>query len=189
MKIVWEHGETSLWSSIPSQWFTRIETYFSDHTEYALILDRINMKSKDERVMSLRKINFFITMYSKIHKTTYDDNKFVYHEYDEQLTYYRRKFFDPFRRGELDATFTIGSIRGKSTFPQLNFFMWFFSRGFYEYVTEHVDEISKCMTKITREHRKKKKDRENVDGGRKRIMYQVEDSDCIALKKDIYFSY
>ena len=97
----------SLWEFIPDEWFQKIEVYFNNNTSHLEILNNINNKNRNQKYISLRKINFFITMYSKIHKTTFgDNNMFIFHEYDQQLSYYRRKYFDPFRRGNLEVRFS-----------------------------------------------------------------------------------
>lgn len=180
-----------LWTSIPKEWFERIETFFQKRPEYLRVLNSINSKENKKNYVSLRKINFFITMYSKINKVTFGNKKvFVYHDYDEQLSYYRRKYFDPFRRGSLEAEIKLDGVVSQSTFPQLNFFLWFFRNGFYEYVQEHVNDVTDFMTKITREHRLEKRKLEAEEGAKKRLMYASHlESDCIALKQSSTFSF
>lgn len=179
-----------LWSGVPVSWITKIEDFFTDNQNYLQILKNINDKEKNETYISLRKINFFVTMYSKIHQVTGSNQIFIYHNYNEQLNYYRRKYFDPFRRGQLQVDFCVNGISGVSTFPQLNFFLWFFSNKLYEFVQENIDKITTNMAIVTKEHRKKKnKIQKENNGEKKRLMYNLKASDCIAVQQEEVFTY
>jgi hypothetical protein len=175
--------------SIPQKWLENVDNFFEANPKYIKILVLINNKLRNNDYISLRKINFFITMYSRLKQTTITNkNVFVFHEYDEQLSFFRRKYFDPFRRGNLRINFCLDGAEYYSTFPQLNFFMWFFNNNFYEYIRNNSCEITELMSKVTREHRAEKK-KLKQNGENRRLMYTQNKSECIALKKKSYFSY
>jgi|TARA_B110000977_G_scaffold97436_1_gene128353 hypothetical protein len=138
----------------------------------------------DEKNISLRSIDWFITNYSKKNNTYYivyqdedknpsfddkDNNYYtnmnVFHSYKSQLKAYSKKRFDPFcRRDRL--LFKINETESvETTIGQLNFFKWAISNLVVDYIELYKDEIEHDMNmslKLMKENSDKK------DGSRKK---------------------
>ena len=138
----------------------------------------------DEKNISLRSIDWFITNYSKKNNTYYlvyqdeeknpsfddkDNNYYtnmnVFHSYKSQLKAYSKKRFDPFcRRDRL--LFKINETKSvETTIGQLNFFRWAISNLVVDYIELYKDEIEHDMNmslKLMKENSDKK------DGSRKK---------------------
>lgn len=123
----------------------------------------ISVLSDDKRI-SLRSIDWFITNYSKKNNTYYliyndndgnpsfDDknneyrnNMNVFHSYKSQLKAYSKKRFDPFCRRErllfkMDLEHSV-----ETTIGQLNFFKWAISNLVVDYIELYKDEIEHDM--------------------------------------------
>ena len=138
----------------------------------------------DEKNISLRSIDWFITNYSKKNNTYYivyqdedknpsfddKDNNYhtnmnVFHSYKSQLKAYSKKRFDPFcRRDRL--LFKVNETESvETTIGQLNFFKWAISNLVVDYIELYRDEIEHDMNmslKLMKENSDKK------DGSRKK---------------------
>ena len=132
----------------------------------------------DEKNISLRSIDWFITNYSKKNNTYYivyqdedknpsfddkDNNYYtnmnVFHSYKSQLKAYSKKRFDPFcRRDRL--LFKINETESvETTIGQLNFFKWAISNLVVDYIELYKDEIEHDMNmslKLMKENSDKK---------------------------------
>lgn len=112
--------------------------------------------------ISLRSIDWFITNYSKknnIYYNIYNDKENfptfdskeklintinVFHAYKSQLKAYSKKRFDPFcRRNRIKFTCCNNEI--ETTIGQLNFFKWAISNLVLEYILSHKQEIENDM--------------------------------------------
>ena len=137
----------------------------------------ISVLSDDKRI-SLRSIDWFITNFSKKNNTYYliyndengnpsfDDknneyrnNMNVFHSYKSQLKAYSKKRFDPFCRRdrllfEMDDGHSV-----ETTIGQLNFFKWAISNMVVDYIGLYKDEIEYDMNtslKLMKENSDKK---------------------------------
>ena len=132
----------------------------------------------DEKNISLRSIDWFITNYSKKNNTYYivyqdedknpsfddkDNNYYtnmnVFHSYKSQLKAYSKKRFDPFcRRDRL--LFKINETESvETTIGQLNFFKWAISNLVTDYIGLYKEEIEHDMNtslKLMKENSDKK---------------------------------
>ena len=131
---------------------------------------------KNEKNISLRSIDWFITNYSKknniyyfIYKTSEDTPTFteknnllvsnmnVYHSYKSQLKAYSKKKFDSFcRRDRILFKFDEDNYL-ETTIGQLNFFKWAFSNLIIEYICENKKTIESDMNDCLKEIKKKSK--------------------------------
>ena len=126
--------------------------------------DKLLLILSDEKSISLRSIDWFITNYSKKNNTyyiIYEDNnekRFfneknnnyclnmnVYHSYKSQLKAYSKKRFDPFcRRNRLlfkiDDKYSI-----ETTIGQLNFFKWAINNLIIDYIEINKQDIENDM--------------------------------------------
>ena len=123
----------------------------------------------NEKNISLRSIDWFITNYSKKNNIYYNiykdkndnlsfkekDNKLttnlnVFQSYKSQLRAYSKKKFDPFcRRNRIDFTCQGETI--STTIGQLNFFKWAISNLIVEYIMIHKNKIEYDMNTCLKE--------------------------------------
>lgn len=134
-------------------YYKMVDDYFKrlDNTRMTNILDIIEGRSN----LSLRIIDSFATQYAKKHKVTYylnniDDTVYdtfnVYTSYKAQVKSYKKKYFDPFRRGyKFNYNYDKSDPNKKicTTLGQLNFFKWLDMNDVIKYMSEHIDEICK----------------------------------------------
>lgn len=146
--------------------------------------DKLISVLSDDKCISLRSIDWFITNYSKKNNTYYliyndkegnpsfDDknneyrnNMNVFHSYKSQLKAYSKKRFDPFcRRDRL--LFKMGSDYSvETTIGQLNFFKWAISNLVVDYIELYKDEIEHDMN-TSLKHMKMNSDKK--EGSRKK---------------------
>ena len=129
---------------------------------------------KNERDVSLRSIDWFITNYSKknniyylIYETPkkrptflennnlFKENLNVYHSYKSQLRAYSKKKFDPFCRRDRILFILDEENRFETTVGQLNFFRWALSNLIIDYIEEHKKEIEDDMNSCLKILKKK----------------------------------
>ncbi len=126
--------------------------------------DKLVSVLSDDKRISLRSIDWFITNFSKKNNTYYliyndkdgnpsfDDknneyrnNMNVFHSYKSQLKAYSKKRFDPFCRRER-LLFKMGDDHSvETTIGQLNFFKWAISNLVVDYIELYKDEIEHDM--------------------------------------------
>ena len=134
-------------------------TNFYSRDENMEILETI---LNNQKKISLRLIDWFITNYSKKYNVIYllyrdNTNKKtlqktdkvisqfnVYNSYKSQLKAYSKKQFDPFcRRERID--FSCKNILMNTTIGQLNFFKWVIMNNIMEYIQENLNDIEDDM--------------------------------------------
>ena len=64
----------------------------------------------------------------------------VHSSYKDQLKAYKKKYFDPFGRGERIPFFSNDDCI-ITTIGQLNFYRWFFTKHIYDYCVENYNTI------------------------------------------------
>jgi len=157
------------------------------HVFYKNIYNRDKLLSvlREEKNISLRSIDWFITNYSKKGNTYYiiyedsdknptfedKDNNYkknmnVFHSYKSQLKAYSKKKFDPFcRRNRI--RFKIDNDHSiETTIGQLNFFKWAISNLIIEYIINNKTEIETDMNNSLKQTKINKEDKSN--GSRKK---------------------
>jgi hypothetical protein len=103
---------------------------------------------KNEKIVSLRVIDWFVTNYSKFHDTCFQvsgKDFIVNQEYHSAMI--NKVVFDPFARGKR-LMFSPNDWKGESietTIGQLNFFYWALKNNVIDYIIEHHDAISEDM--------------------------------------------
>jgi len=146
--------------------------------------DKLISVLSDDKCISLRSIDWFITNYSKKNNTYYliyndkegnpsfDDenndyrnNMNVFHSYKSQLKAYSKKRFDPFCRRDrllfkMDSEHSV-----ETTIGQLNFFKWAISNLVVDYIELYKDEIE-CDMNTSLKHMKMNSDKKG--GSRKK---------------------
>ena len=124
---------------------------------------------KNEKDISLRSIDWFITNYSKKHNIYYNiytapnntlsfneknnqliSNVSVFQSYKSQLRAYSKKRFDPFcRRNRIK--FTCAGEVIDTTIGQLNFFRWAINNLITDFIILHKDKIELDMNTSLKE--------------------------------------
>jgi hypothetical protein len=97
--------------------------------------------------MSLRIIEFFVEIYAKDRNVTYDvgDTEVnVYESYHTNQRRYRKRCFDPFRRGGA-IEWCVKGKTFKSNVRQLCFMRWAIENKVLDYIDEHYDDITSAM--------------------------------------------
>ena len=117
--------------------------------------------------VSIRILDWLVTNYSKSQKVVlyYRQGKKrrifdVYHEYDDTLSTYGRKLFDPFRRG--DRTHFMGKdvktgkmAKYETTLAQIVFFKWADEKGVLTFCKKNVEAIEADMHRAHHERNRR----------------------------------
>lgn len=136
-----------------------LEKFYSNNININKFIPIVNSKSK----ISIRLIDHFITKYCKKNKISYkllennNDTQFnVFISYKQQLKAFKKKYFDPFSRGDRIPYF-IGNTCVITTIGQLNFFKWFISKKIYDYIIDIQEDIENDMNKKNKHDKIKQK--------------------------------
>jgi hypothetical protein len=120
-----------------------LDEFYQNKEYFDLLLGIIEGTSQ----ISRRTFEYFVTNYSLKHNTSYDfidkgiKTKFIVHSsYKDQLKAHRKKYFDPFGRGDRIPFFSTDNCI-ITTIGQLNFYRWFFSKKIYDYCVLHYNDI------------------------------------------------
>jgi hypothetical protein len=126
-----------------------LEKFYSNNLNIEKFIPIVNSKSK----ISIRLIDHFITKYCKKNKVAYKlmennvETQFnVFISYKQQLKAFKKRYFDPFSRGDRIPYF-IGDTCVITTIGQLNFFKWFISKKIYDYIIDIQEDIENDMNK------------------------------------------
>ena len=120
-------------------------------------------------LISRRTIEYFVTKYSNLKNTTFfieneqQKIKFnVYSSYKDKLKCHKKKYFDPFGRGDRIPFFSNNTCI-ITTIGQLNFYKWFISKDIYKYCVENHEEIQTSLLQNFNKNKKKdsKKKKQN----------------------------
>jgi len=125
-------------------------------------IEQLNIILGNQKRISLRLIDWFITNYSKKYniiyliyvdstgkKTLIEDTSIVtqlnvYNSYKSQLKAYSKKQFDPFCRRER-IIFNCKGTTIHTTVGQLNFFKWIIMNKVMDYIDSNINEIENDM--------------------------------------------
>lgn len=146
-----------------------MEIHLKDFFEkkYPNSIDNIVKPILNDKKISLRLLEYFVTKYSKEIPVIIKYKKngriryiSVYDSYTNQLHSFDKKKLDPFNRNhtqnkkknEHKFDFKYGNkILEKTTICQLNFFRWIIKENILDYVEQNIDKIKEHMDK----HKKK----------------------------------
>ena len=112
-----------------------LEEFYQNEEYFNLLINIINGTSD----ISRRTFEYFVTNYAMKHNISYNltekgnQFKFIVHSsYKDQLKAHRKRYFDPFGRGDRIPFFSSNDCI-ITTIGQLNFYRWFFSKKIYDY--------------------------------------------------------
>lgn len=117
---------------------------------------------------SIRCLNYFVVNYCK-EVLVEIQGKNLYHMYQTQLRYYRRRDFDPFRRG---AKLDYGKGLWTTT-AQINFFAWAVRQGVLQYFERHHKTISVHMNQKIKKEDTKQSCRQYICGINHKNLFKV----------------
>jgi hypothetical protein len=142
-----------------------LEEFYNNNEYFNLLLDIIEGTS----TISRRTFEYFVTKYSMNHNISYDIEEkglkhiFIVHSsYKDQLKAHKKKYFDPFGRGDRIPFFSNNDCI-ITTIGQLNFYRWFFTKNIYNYCVNNYNIIqsellsNKNVKKRSRYNLKKKR--------------------------------
>ena len=156
-----------------------LEEFYKNEYYFNLLAEII----EGTNTMSRRTFEYFVTNYSMKHNIMYDlvekdvKNKFIVHSsYKDQLKAHRKKYFDPFGRGDRIPFFSKENCI-ITTIGQLNFYRWFFSKYIYNYCIEHYKEIQSGLlyNKIIKKKKNIKLNKKSTIHIKKQVNYVKED--------------
>jgi hypothetical protein len=120
-----------------------LEEFYQNNIYFVLLLNIIEGTSN----ISRRTFEYFVTNYAMKHNISYEleikgiKQMFIVHSsYKDQLKAYKKKYFDPFGRGERIPFFSNDDCI-ITTIGQLNFYRWFFTKNIYDYCVENYNTI------------------------------------------------
>lgn len=148
--------------------FKSLENFYQDKQNYKILLSIV----EGDDLVSRRTIEYFVTKYSYLNNISYDlidcnnnKTKFeVYSSYKNKLKSHKKKYFDPFGRGDRIPFFTLNNCI-ITTIGQLNFYKWFISNNIYEYCYNNYDKIQKSLiqkSSIAKKRNKKNNKPNNI---------------------------
>jgi hypothetical protein len=145
-----------------------LKRYYNKESNFEIL----NNILSNEKNISLRLIDWFVTNYSKknniiyliyrdkqdrqtLDETDTIDKQFnVYDSYKSQLKAYSKKQCDPFCRRER-INLTIQNITITTTLGQLNFFKWIIMNNIMDYIHNNMDTIEQDMVLSLKNVKKK----------------------------------
>lgn len=116
-------------------------TEFYKDTTY---IERMKEIIDQNSIISLRILDWFITNYSKKHRTIINSID-VYQNYKLQLKSYSKKHFDPFCRKNKIIFYYNETESIETSCGQLCFFRWCFENNILEYVEQNLHAIEQDM--------------------------------------------
>lgn len=162
-------------------YYRTINRFFKKNSNKKNVVIMTRIVNGDKKLkISLRLLDWFVTKYAYMHKTSYklhdspdvvggDSPTDIYNtgfdvhiSYKSQLKSYKKKNFDPFRRNKKFYYKYGNNQKMLTTICQLNFFKWVFENKIIEYIEQHYKEISQSMIRITREEKLKKQKRKQI---------------------------
>jgi hypothetical protein len=133
-----------------------LEEFYENTYYFDLLFEIIEGTS----IISRRTFEYFVTKYSLNHNISYEledkgikQNFIVHSSYKDQLKAHKKKYFDPFGRGDRIPFFSADNCI-ITTIGQLNFYRWFFTKKIYNYCLSNYEKIQ--MELLSNKNVKKK---------------------------------
>jgi hypothetical protein len=134
----------------------QIHGFFDEH----VLRDTLIPVARSEYAVSLRLLDWLITNYSKKHRVFVTPEGgvpiSVFNSYKDNLKFYRRKCFDPFKRRERIYFKDFDGVILSTTVAQLNLFRWSLQNAVLDFAKENGKLIEDDMVKTLSTSRKKR---------------------------------
>ena len=134
-----------------------VEEYFNNNDNFMILKTIVD----GSNIISRRTIEYFVTKYSNIKNITYllerDNKKIkfnVYSSYKDKLKCHKKKYFDPFGRGDRIPFFSNNTCI-ITTIGQLNFYKWFITNNIYKYSLDNHNQIQESLLENFNKNKKK----------------------------------
>lgn len=138
--------------------------------------------------VSLRLLHYFVITYSKLYMVSGSTGQ-IYSQYRTWLHYYKREYYDSFRRGPR-IYFKHQGYMYSTTVAQLNFLYWAINYGVLEYLVQHFTAVAHDMNQRLSRVAKLKIKRKQQGLKRKRIRISVDPPiKCFVSKNTTFVSY
>jgi|TARA_B100001059_G_C17763599_1_gene544287 hypothetical protein len=177
------------------QWLLSTLLDFYQNPEYLEILKQMvnrEYKVNDNKKLSIRMVNWFVTNYAKQYFTVYDvpgetvnepaKRFFVWTNYKSTEDSYSKQMFDPYCRKERILIPYKEEQRIETTIAQLHFFKWAILNKVLDYIVQHFDAIEKDMSSRLNTSRKKTDDITTGKTRKKREELSI--NACRSLRKE-----
>lgn len=151
-----------------------LEEFYQNNPCFSLLVEIIDGTS----MISRRTFEYFVTKYSHIHNISYEieekgiKQSFIVHSsYKDQLKAHKKKYFDPFGRGERIPFFANNDCV-ITTIGQLNFYRWFFTKKIFKYCLDNYTIIqSELLSNKNVKKRCKSFSKKRITSLKKQINY------------------
>jgi len=143
---------------------TKLSLLMKSLTEFyrnSLYIEQIRNIIDQNSVISLRILDWFITNYSKKHRTIITNNNRamdVYQNYKLQLKSFSKKQFDPFCRKNKIIFYYNDEEYIETSCGQLCFFRWCFQNNILDYVKDNLSVIEQDMKNSLKSKKSKTED-------------------------------
>lgn len=122
--------------------------------------------------VSLRALDWAVVNWSKQHNVVCSslvvgETTNIHHEYRNELSFWKRRLFDPFRRRTRIQVVLDGETH-ETTLGQANFALWTYKTGVLAYVLSHIAAIEENMNVVSQRQKRLKKDELHTGAKRKR---------------------
>ena len=157
----------------------------TDFYRDSIYIEQIKSIIDQNSVISLRILDWFITNYSKKHRTIITNNKRsidVYQNYKLQLKSFSKRQFDPFCRKNKIIFYYNDEDYIETSCGQLCFFRWCFENNILNYVKDNLSIIEQDMKNSL----KSKKNMKTPDSCQKRQPLSVSASRSVSKQNFKY---
>jgi hypothetical protein len=164
-----------------------LEEFYNNNPYFTLLISIIDGTS----MISRRTFEYFVTKYSLNHNISYEIEEkgikqtFIVHSsYKDQLKAHKKKYFDPFGRGERIPFFSNNNCI-ITTIGQLNFYRWFFTKNIYDYSINNYNIIqNELLSNKNIKKRSKSYNKKRITSIKKHISYikiecNIDDTDIV----------
>lgn len=144
--------------------------------------------------VSLRALDWTVVNWSKQHlvvcsslQTGHMTN--VHHCYRQNLAFWKRRLFDPFRRRHR-CHFRLDGVEHETTLGQANFALFAYQSGLLAYALSHIDAIETHMNVVSQRHKRARVEAERLGVNRKRSeLTSASPSTCIAYTSPMHVDF
>jgi hypothetical protein len=151
-----------------------LEEFYNNNPCFSLLISIIDGTS----MISRRTFEYFVTKYSLNHNISYEieekgiKHTFIVHSsYKDQLKAHKKKYFDPFGRGERIPFFANNDCV-ITTIGQLNFYRWFFTKNIYDYCISNYNIIqNELLSNKNIKKRSKSYNKKRITSVKRQISY------------------
>jgi hypothetical protein len=178
------------------QWLlsTLMEFYYKDPKHLDVLKKMVNREYivQDNKKVSIRMVNWFVTNYAKQHFTVYDvpsikegesDRRFfVWTNYKSTEDSYSKQMFDPYCRQERILITCDKDTHIETTIAQLHFFKWAILNKILDYIADHYDSIEKDMSVRLNTTKRKLN---SVDGKTRKKREELSVNACRSMRKEV----